>query len=143
MLSDPQPHPKAESAIKYVHDLKQVHQQVQAQLELAQTRMENQENRHRTKGPQLKEGDKVWLHTKNLRTKRPSKKLDHIRVGPFVIKRVKGPVNYELELPEDAKVHPVFHISLLEKASDREPTTTTFQYKSQKDNLFKVEAILD
>ena len=143
MLSDPKPHPKAESAIKLVQDLKQVHQQVQSQLEIAQTKMENQENRHRTKGPQLKEEDKVWLHTKNLRTKRPSKKLDHVRVGPFVIKKVKGPVNYELELPEDAKVHPVFHISLLEKASDREPTATTFQYESQEDDLFEVEAILD
>jgi len=71
--------------------------------------------------PQLKKGDKVYLHTKNLKSKRPSRKLDHVKVGPFLIKQPKGPVNYELQLPSDARVHPVFHVSLLEPADSKTP----------------------
>ena len=40
---------------------------------------------------QLKKKNKVYLLTDNLRTKRPSKKLDHRKVGPFLIKAVKKP----------------------------------------------------
>src|SRR5262249_46404851 len=65
---------------------------------------------------EFKEGDQVYLHTKNLKTGRPSKKLDAKRTGPFkVLKRV-GPVAYKLELPLSWKIHPVFHISLLRAA---------------------------
>jgi len=37
-------------------------------------------------------------------------------MGPFKIKEVKGPVNYKLQLPAKMRIHPVFHISLLEPA---------------------------
>jgi len=46
--------------------------------------------------PQLKKGDKVYLYIKNLKSKRLSKKLDHVKVRPFLVKQIKGPVNYEL-----------------------------------------------
>jgi len=36
--------------------------------------------------PLLKEGDKVYLYTKNLKSKRLSKKLDYVKVGPFLIR---------------------------------------------------------
>ncbi len=71
--------------------------------------------------PQLKKGDKVYLHIKNLKNKRPSKKLDYVKVRPFLIKQPKGPINYELQLPPDARVHPVFHVSLLEPADSGTP----------------------
>ena len=45
-------------------------------------------------GPQLKKGDKVYLLTKNLKTKRSSKKLDHIKVGPFLVDEQRGLLNY-------------------------------------------------
>ena len=35
-------------------------------------------------------GDNVWLSTKNIKTERPSKKLDHKMVGPFKIKALVG-----------------------------------------------------
>ena len=77
--------------------------------------MEIQENKHRKKRPQFKKGDRVYLYIKNLKTKRPSRKLDYMKVGPFLVKNVTGPVNYELQLPQEAKVYPVFHVLLLEK----------------------------
>ena len=41
----------------------------------------------------------MYLLTKNLKTRTPSKKLDYIKVGPFFIKEVKGSQNFELDLP--------------------------------------------
>jgi hypothetical protein len=87
--------------------------------------------------PQLKEGDKVYLltknlrtrrPTKNLRTRRPTKKLDYVKVGPFFILKQTGPVNYQLDLPKDAKIHPVFHTSLLELANPETLIQRDFYY---------------
>jgi len=64
--------------------------------------------------PQLKEKNKIYLLTKNLKTKKKSKKLNHVKVESFFIKTIKGLVNYEFDFPKDVKVFLVFHISLLE-----------------------------
>ena len=63
---------------------------------------------------QLKKRNKMYLLTKNLKIKRKSKKLDHVKVESFFIKEVKGSINYELDLFKDVKVFLVFHILLLE-----------------------------
>jgi ribosomal protein L11 len=55
----------------------------------------------------------VYLLIKNLKIKRPSQKLNHKKVGLFRIKRVKGLVNFELDLPKGTRIHLVFYISLL------------------------------
>ena len=39
------------------------------------------------KNPQLKEGDKIYLLIKNLKIKRPSKKFNYIKIGPFLINK--------------------------------------------------------
>ena len=59
-------------------------------------------------------GDKVWLFSKNISTQRPSKKLDWKRLGPYSITERIGTQAYRLQLPESMKIHPVFHVSLLE-----------------------------
>ena len=78
-------------------------------------------------GPQLKEGDRVYLLTKNLKTRKRSRKLDHVKVGPFLIAQQRSEVSYRLQLPQDARIHPVFHISLLEPAEPSTPLQTTFE----------------
>ena len=65
-------------------------------------------------GSELKEGDKVYLLRKNVKTKRPSDKLDHKKLGPFKIDKKIGSVNYKLKLPRTMEIYPVFHMSLLE-----------------------------
>src|SRR5436190_438213 len=59
-------------------------------------------------------GDKVWLLTPNIHTERPSKKLDWKRFGPYTISERIGLQAYRLDLPASMKIHPVFHVSLLE-----------------------------
>src|SRR3982074_698190 len=57
-------------------------------------------------------GDKVWLLSHNVRTERPSKKLDWKRLDPFQITKRIGMQAYELDLPNSMRIHPVFHVSL-------------------------------
>jgi len=54
------------------------------------------------------------LSSKNLRTQRPSKKLDHKIQGPFEIEKVVSPNAVMLKLPRRWRLHNIFHVSLLE-----------------------------
>jgi hypothetical protein len=85
----------------------------------------------------------VYLLTKNLKIRKKSKKLDHVKVESFFIKEVKESVDYELDLSRDAKVFLVFHISLLESADLSTSIQKTFHYYPQKKNRFEVERILE
>lgn len=58
-------------------------------------------------------GDKVYLITSNIKTKRPAKKLDSKKIGPFTITEKISSHAYRLELPTTMKIHNVFHINLL------------------------------
>jgi RNase H-like domain found in reverse transcriptase/Reverse transcriptase (RNA-dependent DNA polymerase)/Integrase zinc binding domain/Chromo (CHRromatin Organisation MOdifier) domain/Integrase core domain len=64
-------------------------------------------------------GDLVLLSTKNLKQRRPSKKLSHKHAGPFRIVDVVGTQAYRLALPEHYRIHPTFHVSLLEPYNRR------------------------
>jgi hypothetical protein len=134
---------KAEAAIATAEELKKTHEFLRISLEKAQRQSISHVNKKRKTMPQLKRGDKVYLLTKNLRSKRPSKGLDNVKVGPFLILNQKGPVTYTLDLPPDAKVHPRFHVSLLEPADPSTPLQKTFHFQTEEDNEFEVEKILD
>jgi len=78
-------------------------------------------NKKRKNRPQLKEGDKAYLLIKNLKGIRLSRKLDHVKVGLFLVIKKKGPINFELQLPPNAKVYLVFYILILEPADPNTP----------------------
>lgn len=59
-------------------------------------------------------GDLVMLSAKNLKQKRPSKKLSDKLIGPFRIQKCIETQAYRLWLPPTYRIHPVFHMSLLE-----------------------------
>jgi hypothetical protein len=62
----------------------------------------------------FEEGDDVWLNIKNFRLPEGlSHKFLGSYAGPFKALEKKFPNTYKLELPENLKVHPVFHVSLL------------------------------
>jgi hypothetical protein len=71
--------------------------------------------------PSYAVGQKVWLDAQNLWTEHPSKKLDLRHLGPFEVLTpvpwdFHNPSAYWLTLPTSWKVHPVFHVSLLQPA---------------------------
>jgi len=59
----------------------------------------------------------MFLFTKNLKTRKSSKKLNHVKIESFLVKKTKNLINYELDLSQDVKVFLVFHILLLELAN--------------------------
>ena len=66
------------------------------------------------KQPVIKPRDKVMVNMKNMKTKRPSKKLDHKRLGPVQVLEAVGKRAFKVKLPLEAKNHPVFHVSELD-----------------------------
>ena len=65
-----------------------------------------------------------------------------MKVGPFLIKNIKGLINYKFQLPQEAKIYPVFYVLLLEKANNNELVATDFGYEPEEDNIYKIEKIL-
>ena len=93
--------------------------------------------------PQLKKGDKVYLLTRNWKTKKPRiKKLDYVKVGLFSVKEKTRPVNVRLRLLRDAWVHPNFHISIIKLADQSTPLQETFHYQPEEEQEFEVKQIL-
>ena len=88
---------------------------------IAQADHERHANQHRGPAPQYKVGDLVWLDTRNLFTKRPSRKLENRHAGKYRVKRIISNHAVELDLPNDLRVHPVFHVNLLEPAATDDP----------------------
>ena len=63
-------------------------------------------------------GDKVWLNSKYIKTKR-NRKLEAKFFGPFRMLHPVGKQAYKLKLPKKWRIHDVFHMSLLKHDSTR------------------------
>ncbi|KAL1942197.1 hypothetical protein VTO73DRAFT_6261 [Trametes versicolor] len=95
--------------------LARLHDELRAELKNAQERQARNYNRRVSDAPTYQPGDLVWLLRRNIKTTRPSDKLDHRRLGPFPIETRISPLVYKLRLPSYlSRLHPVFHVSLLE-----------------------------
>ena len=86
----------AQRVLRDIADMKLIYQRLSANIEAIRPDIAKNTNKRRKISPQLKEGDKVYLLTKNLKIKRLSKKLDYVKIGLFLIKYIKGPNNYKL-----------------------------------------------
>ncbi|KAI1869633.1 uncharacterized protein JN550_005614 [Neoarthrinium moseri] len=141
MTKEPLPGILAEKAITHADKLQDLQRNLQQELLFLQQRMKEWNNKKRVRGPTLKEGDPVYLLRKNIKTKRPNDKLDFKKIGPFKIDRVVSPVNYRLSLPRKMRIHPTFHISLLEPAPPNAKIETRLE--TEPDQEYEVEEILD
>ena len=87
-------------------------------LSKAQDRMKKWADLHRTERT-FEVGDLVFLRLQPYRqisvSGRRSQKLSPLFYGPYKIIQKIGSVAYKLELPEEAKIHPVFHVSQLKR----------------------------
>ena len=101
-------------ATLYAHWMQEIHQQATQTLENTRESMKKCYNRKAMEQPSIEVGNFVMLNAKNIPTKRPSKKLSPKLYGPFKVLEKKGSRAYKLEISPGRKIHPVFHLSLLE-----------------------------
>ena len=101
-------------------------------------------------------GDYVLVNADHIQAdwerQRPTRKLGPKKLGPYRITHKVSDVAFKLELPPSIRVHPVFHISLLEKYR---PNVTQFRHRTPPrpppviindhplDDEYEVEQILD
>ncbi|GAA5883779.1 hypothetical protein JCM16303_002367 [Sporobolomyces ruberrimus] len=99
-----------------VETLERTWNELKNQLKYSKEQMSKYYNSHRSAvPPEFVPGNLVWLLRRNIPTLRPSDKLDHRRLGPFKIVENVGKLAYRLKLPPHFSIHPVFHVSLLER----------------------------
>ena len=99
-------------------------------------------NKKRSEGPDLRKRGMIYLLRKNIKTKRPSDKLNYTKLGPFKIQKKLGPVTFKLELPPHIRIHPVFHISLLEPATGNAKQEPIHIDKETQEPLYKVDQVI-
>jgi hypothetical protein len=124
--------------------MRAIHQQIQLDTEWNHHKARQYYDEKRKESISLKPEDYVYLKRRtigrnefNIRTKRKSSKLDCVHLGPFKVTDKLGNDNYRLQLPERMKIHPEFHISLLE------PTKNTKSYGDEDAfDEYEVEAIV-
>jgi len=98
----------------YAHWMHAVHDESRKGLEDTQERMRRYADPAQKEPPAYQVGDLVMLNGRNIKTRRPSKKLDHKNHGPFQIVKIISTLAVRLTLPQRWKIHNVFHVSLLE-----------------------------
>ena len=99
-------------------DMENLNQTLRGGVAAAQLRQKENYDKHRKPDQNLKSGDMVWFLPCNVKTTRPSKKLDYEKMGPFKIIKKVGTSSYKLDLPASKTIHNTFHISLLEPYED-------------------------
>jgi transposase InsO family protein len=117
--------------------LSRLHEQMKREIKWYQTVMKNYFDKSRVEAPRLERGDRVYLRRRtkgssnyNIPTTKESNKLEQVLLGPFEIKR-------KLDLPPKMKIHPIFHISLL-NPTENKATEEDIDLKE-----FEVEKIID
>jgi len=131
---DPQAHgSKSQKVILDIADMRKLHANLMKKIQ--------QQTGQETNAEPFEVEEKVYLRTDNIQIKNKSKKLMNKSVGPFRITRnIKG-LSYELGLPQEMQIHPVFHASMLQHCNQFIPLQTK-PTSVKPENEYEVEDIL-
>jgi ribonuclease HI len=134
----------SEAAAVKASELTKLHEQLRKELSFVNEKMGKYYDKARSAAPTFERGDMVYLSRLNLKTTRPSDKLDFKRIGPFEVLEKISKNNYKLDLPPTMKLRTNnFHVSLLEPAhGQEEPTQEEIEVLPQEEE-YEVEEILD
>jgi Chromo (CHRromatin Organisation MOdifier) domain len=127
--------------------MKELGEQAKQSLLKAQVQMKKQYDCHRQDKRDYNIGDQVWLEATNLKTKRPTKKFDDKRIGPFMILEKVGESADKLKIPPSWQHYPVFNEALLTPYTPQSyPSQTTPRPPPELDTegvlVYKVEKII-
>jgi len=112
-----QPPSKVEAVNEFTDRMKSTLEEAKSALVKAKDDMARYYNQRRTPATVYVPGDKVYLDADDIHTTRPSKKLSHRRLGPYLVECRVGPNAYRLRLPPAMKrLHPVFNVIKLTPA---------------------------
>ena len=140
---DTDPRSQSKSADKLSAELQNLMTVCRENLHHAQ-KLQKQTHDKGIKPKNYASGDKVWLNSKYIKTKR-NRKLEAKFFGPFRVLHPVGKQAYKLELPKRWRIHDVFHVSLLEQDITRkervDEQVTELEAGDSKE--YKVEAIQD
>jgi hypothetical protein len=147
---EPRKQTQLEAVEEFTSRIKQATEETQSALKQAADDMSRFYNAKRSDSVKFTVGDKVWLDARNIKTTRPSKKLDDRWFGPFTVEQVISDNAYKLKLtPPFRKVHPVFHVSLLRRClrdeiSERpQPSHPDPEIDEEGEKVYEVESLLD
>ena len=103
-----------EAASDFAKRMAQTMDETRSALKLAAEDMARFYDQDHREAEVFQPGDKVWLDGRNIKTVRPTKKMDDRWFGPFVIDKAVSRNAYKLKLTHAfAQLYPVFHVSLL------------------------------
>jgi RNase H-like domain found in reverse transcriptase/Reverse transcriptase (RNA-dependent DNA polymerase)/Integrase zinc binding domain/Chromo (CHRromatin Organisation MOdifier) domain len=114
---EPHRQSKLESVVDFQQRMADSLSEARSALIKAKDDMARYYNQRRTPAPIFKPGDRVYLDASDIKTTRPSQKLAHRNLGPFVVERQVGSSAYRLRLPRSMnRLHPVFNVVKLTQA---------------------------
>ncbi len=138
----------AQLAQKVTIQIKQIHllyKELQKNIQFLSKCMTLYANKKRDKESTFKRRNKVYLLRRNIKMKKSSNKLNHMKLELFKILEEKKLINYKLNLSASMKIHSVFHIFLLKSAdSNTSIQTESSEIDSESQNVkYEVENILN
>ena len=134
---------KVPSADERIDNLIKVQEDIRSAMLLSQEDYKRFYDRKREKGETFTPGTRVWLSMTNIKTKRPTEKLEYKKIGPFEVKEQISSHSYRLQLPRSYKIHPVFHMSLLTPVASGSRLPAPVTIPIDEPTEYRVDSIVD